>query len=213
MWRMTASKGRKLVVTMVVSPRPRAQLTRPGASRPRSALIFARSRGWLMVGSPGFRRSRNGGGWPQRRLGRRRCSGPAGAQRPRRSWSARSTAWVNPLRCICCNWSTSTSPTAQIAPVKPRRRRSRKAWLKARPSLKDGKVQEHGGHTAQIGLAGIGIVGQGQRTGCFGRGVQAACGKELEGLGHGNQAAAVGRAVATRTALAAVLKGSAPTRL
>jgi hypothetical protein len=46
----TASKGRKLVVTMAGRPSPTAQPTRPCALWPSSALIFARSR--LMVFRP-----------------------------------------------------------------------------------------------------------------------------------------------------------------
>src|SRR3989344_3888854 len=48
MCRITASKGRKLVVTMAGWPSPSAQATRSGALRPRSALMRARSI-WLMV--------------------------------------------------------------------------------------------------------------------------------------------------------------------
>jgi hypothetical protein len=40
-----------------------------------------------------------------------------------------STALEKPVRSICTSWSISTSPVARMSPVKPRRRRSRKAWL------------------------------------------------------------------------------------
>src|SRR5256885_2200671 len=57
------------------------------------------------------------------------------------STPSRSTATSKPQRCICTSWSISTSPVARISPWKPRRLRSRRAWLKARPSVNLGKLR------------------------------------------------------------------------
>ena len=47
-----------------------------------------------------------------------------------RYWRTRlATALEQPVRSICTSWLSSTSPVAWTSPVKPRRRRSRKAWL------------------------------------------------------------------------------------